>query len=80
MRFHLTDGTQLDLNVSGSMLGYRISCVTLDAKDISQMLAAAEAERVLFLQHLLTRFAPDIETLNNLAHVSKGLKDDPEEW
>lgn len=58
MRLHLADGTHRSMPVHGSMLGYAITGATLDAADVMKLLNASPEELRLFLQHLLTRFAP----------------------
>lgn len=61
MQLQLIDQSVKKLRVTGATMGLRVNTVTLDSKDVEQLLMAGPSHAYAWLQAISTRFAPKSE-------------------
>ncbi len=62
MQLQLTDQSVKKLSVTGATMGLRVDTVTLDSKDVEQLLQAGPGHAYAWLQVISTRFAPRLDS------------------
>ena len=61
MELHMTNDKSRTVQVGGSTYGYRVDRITLDFKDMRNLLGMKDGELREYLGILYTRFAPSQE-------------------